>query len=100
MYVTEVKHVKSSPKLHECCKLAQKKRKTKHDWARKVIHSKRLNFGQANKYQNLFKKNNILRDKNGLLNPSPDLVLIKKKKRTFGGPADQKVKIKESEKNR
>ena len=105
----------------ECCKLAQKEYKTRHDWVDKVIHwelCKKFKFDNANKGY-MYNPESVLENETHQLlwdleiqtdylisARRLDLMIIikeKKKKKTyrivdFAVPADHRVELKESKK--
>ena len=110
--------------ISECSKLAQKEYKTRHDWVSKVIHwetCKKFRFNHTNKWymynQASLLENNThkllwdfdIQTNHRISARRPDLIIInnkkkkKKKKRTckivdFIVPADQRIKLRECEK--
>ena len=105
--------------ISECCKLAQKEYKTRHDWVGKVIHwemCKKFKFEITNKWYMHNPEHVLGNNTHKLLwdfdiqtdhlisARRPDLIIINKKKRTckivdFAVPADHRIKLKECEKN-
>ena len=104
--------------LSKCCKLAQNKYKTWHDWLNKVIHlelCKKLKFDHTNRWY-MHNPESVLENEmhkllwdfqiqaDHLLSVKwPDLIIINKKKKTwrnvdFAVPADHRVKWTENEK--
>ena len=105
-------------KISECCKLALKEYKTRHDWVGKVIHwdlCKKFKFDHTDKWY-MHNPASILeiethkllwdfgiQTDNLMSARQPDLIIINKRKRTcrivdFVVPSDHRVKLKESEK--
>ena len=106
--------------INECCELAQKEYKTRHDWVEKVIHRelcKKLKFDHTNKWY-LQNPESVLENETDkrlrdfeiqidhlILARGPDLVIVKKKKKywtcrivDFPVPVDHRVKIEENKK--
>ena len=100
--------------MSECSKLAQKEYKTRHDWVGKVIHwefCKKFEFGHTNKWYTHNPASVLENETHKLLwdfdiqtdhqisTRWPELIIVyKKKKRTCKFvPANQRVKLKESE---
>ena len=104
--------------ISECCKLAQKDDKARHDWVGKVIHwemCRKFQFDHTNKWyihnstpvlendsHKLLWDFNIQTDR---LIPArrPDLIIINKRKRickivNFAVPVDHRINLKESQK--
>ena len=103
--------------INECCKLAQKEYKTRHDWVGNVIHGeicKKFKFDHTNKWYMHNQAPVQENDLHGLLwyfdihtdhlisARRPYLIIIKKKKKKrfckifdFAVPADHRIKLKE-----
>ena len=104
--------------IRECKKLAQKENRTRHDWARKVIHwelCRKFEFDHTNKWQMHNPPSVLENEMHKLLWDfeiqmdhqisirQPDIIIINKKKRTcqivdFAVQADNRVKFKENKK--